>query len=262
MHDGLAGFSIAQLPSYPLTKSSRMLAALTVLASAAAAGYAGYAAMAPTPQLYGRTLTHGSDPAQMALTFDDGPNDPYTLHLLDVLAKHRAKATFFLIGKYVARRPEVARAIQAAGHAIGNHTYNHPNLIFVSAERLRRELEDCRKALEDAIGAPAPLFRPPFGGRRPNVLRTARAMGMEPVMWSVTSYDWSLPSAEAIVQKVSRQTDRHRQGEIVLLHDGRQVEFGADSSRTVEATRVLMEKYAAEGKKFLAVQELGQKIGN
>src|SRR5215831_7594967 len=178
-----------------------MLGVLTSsLVAAAAASYAGYATMAPTSQLYGRTLTHGADPAQIALTFDDGPNDPHTLRLLDVLARHQAKATFFLIGQYVRQRPEIARAVQAAGQAIGNHTYGHPNLIFVSASRLRQELEDCRKALEDAIGQPAPLFRPPFGGRRPNVLRTARAMGLEPVMWSVTGYDWNPRSAKAIVQ--------------------------------------------------------------
>src|SRR5215813_2911122 len=177
------------------------------LVAAAAASYAGYAAMAPTPQLYGRTLTHGADPGQMALTFDDGPNDPHTLHLLDVLARHQARATFFLIGKYVRLRPAIARAIRDAGHLIGNHTYNHPNLIFASAARLRRELEDCQKALEDAIGEPAPLFRPPFGGRRPNVLRTARVMGLEPVMWSVTGFDWDANSAESIVNKVVRQVD-------------------------------------------------------
>src|SRR6478609_2108031 len=78
-----------------------MLWPYITLASAAAASYAGYATMAPSSQLYGRTLTHGSDPSQMALTFDDAPNDPHTLHLLDVLAKHNARATFFLIGKYV-----------------------------------------------------------------------------------------------------------------------------------------------------------------
>src|SRR5262252_11184416 len=201
--------------------NSSMLGVLTSsLVAAAAASYAGYATMAPTSQLYGRTLTHGADPAQIALTFDDGPNDPHTLHLLDVLARHQAKATFFLIGQYVRRRPEIARAVQAAGHAIGNHTYSHPNLIFLSAAQLRRELEDCRKALEDAIGAPAPLFRPPFGGRRPNVLRTARAMGLEPVMWSVTGFDWNANSAESIVNKVVTQVDRRQQGEIVLLHDG------------------------------------------
>src|SRR5215831_20038271 len=105
------------------------------LAAAAAVSLAGYAAMAPTSQLYGRTITHGSDPRQMALTFDDGPNDPHTMHLLDVLAKHNAKATFFLIGRYVRQRPEIARAVLTAGHEIGNHTDSHPNLILVSATR-------------------------------------------------------------------------------------------------------------------------------
>ena len=157
-----------------------MLWPFLTLASAAAASYAGYSAMAPQSQLYGRTLTHGSDSSQMALTFDDGPNDPHTLRLLDVLVAHQAKATFFLIGKYVRQRPEIARAILAAGHEIGNHTYSHPNLIFASAGRLRQELDDCGKTLEDALGSPVRLFRPPFGGRRPNVLRTARTLGLAP----------------------------------------------------------------------------------
>lgn len=236
------------------------LALTTLVSAAAAASYAGYASMAPGPQLYGRTLTHGSDPSQIALTYDDGPNDPHTLRLLDVLAKYNAKATFFLIGKYVRQRPDIARAIQAAGHAIGNHTDSHPNLIFVSAARLRQELSDCRKALEDAIGAPAPLFRPPFGGRRPNVLRTARKLGLEPIMWSVTGFDWSAQSSEAIVQKVMRQIDarRGKQGEIVLLHDGGHLAFGTDRGFTVEATRVLLQRYAAEGKKFVAIPDLAR----
>jgi peptidoglycan-N-acetylglucosamine deacetylase len=236
-----------------------VLAALTTLVSAAAAAsYAGYATMAPTPQLYGRTLTHGSDPRQMALTFDDGPNDPHTLQLLDLLAEHRARATFFLIGKYARLRPEIARAIQTAGHSIGNHTYSHPNLIFVSRARLLQELEECRKAIEDAIGAAAPLFRPPFGGRRPSVLRTARSLGLEPVMWSVTGYDWNAKSAQAIVHKVATQVDsrRRKQSEIVLLHDGGHVVFGADRTRTVEATRQLLERYSTSGKLFVTVPDL------
>src|SRR3954452_6864531 len=124
-----------------------MLGLVTAITAAAAASYAGYATMAPGAQLYGRTLTHGSDPSQMALTYDDGPNAPHTLHLLDVLARHGAKATFFLIGRYVKQRPEIARAIQSAGHAIGNHTYTHPNLVLVSAATLKQELTDCRKAI-------------------------------------------------------------------------------------------------------------------
>lgn len=225
-------------------------------AAAAAASYAGYATMAPTSQLYGRTVTHGSDPGQMALTFDDGPNDPHTMHLLDVLARHNAKATFFLIGRYVRQRPEIARAVLAAGHEIGNHTYSHPNLALVSGRRLRQELGDCRKALEDALGTKSTLFRPPFGGRRPSVLRTARGMGLSPIMWSVTGYDWSAKSADAIVAKVARQVEsRSRpQAELVLLHDGGHMAFGADRGHTVEATRRLLERYA--GKEFVSISDL------
>ena len=233
-----------------------LIPATIALVSAAAASYAGYATMAPGAQLYGRTLTHGIDPTQMALTYDDGPNDPHTLRLLDVLAKHNARATFFLIGRYVRQRPEIARAIQSAGHEIGNHTDSHPNLIFLSAAKLRQQLEDCNKALEDALGIKPTLFRPPFGGRRPNVLRTARAMGMRPIMWSVTAYDWSAKTAEAIVTKATSQiaSRRQPQGEIILLHDGGHLAFGADRSHTVEATRQLLQQY--ESKRFVTISDL------
>lgn len=235
-----------------------MLLPYITLASAAAASYAGYATMSPASQLYGRTLTHGSDPNQIALTFDDGPNDPHTMHLLDVLAKHNAKVTFFLIGKYVRQRPDLVRAIAAAGHEIGNHTDSHPNLILVSAARLRQELSDCGKALEDALGSKVTLFRPPFGGRRPNVLRAARGMGLSPVMWSVTGYDWSAKSAAEIVKKVNGQVDPRRkaQGEIVLLHDGGHLAFGTDRALTVAATRILLEHYA--NKQFVTVSGLNR----
>ena len=226
---------------------------LTGLAAVATAGYAGYASMSPGSQLYGRTLTRGRDPRQMALTYDDGPNDPHTLHLLDLLAKHNARATFFLIGKYVRQRPDIVRAIQQAGHAIGNHTYNHPNLIFASAARVRQELEDCDKAIKDAIGTYQPLFRPPFGGRLPQVLTTARRLGMRPVMWSVTGYDWNSDSADAILNSISRQMDG-RQAEIILLHDGSHLALGTDRRQTVEATRVLLEKHSS--KQFVSVSEL------
>jgi peptidoglycan-N-acetylglucosamine deacetylase len=234
-----------------------MLPLLTGLAAAAAAGYVGYATMAPESQLYGRTLTHGSDPGQMALTYDDGPNDPHTLHLLDLLAQHQAKATFFLIGRYARQRPEIVRAIRAAGHVIGNHTDTHPNLILVSGRRLRQELESCRRALEDAAGEPIRWFRPPFGGRRPNVLRTARGLGMEPVMWSVTGFDWNAKSADQIVTTVVRQIEgrKRSQSEIVLLHDGSHRGFGTDRRFTVEATRALLNRYSAS-KKFVTIAEL------
>jgi len=229
------------------------------IAGAAAAGAVslGYQSMSPTGQRFGRAFC-GSPAAgkDIALTFDDGPNDPHTMHLLDVLARHEAKATFFLIGQYVKKRPDIARAIHAAGHVIGNHTYTHPNLALVSASKLKQELTDCRKALEDGLGISTSLFRPPFGGRRPNVLRTARAMGMEPIMWSVTAFDWSARSSEFIVDKVTKEVERRsgKQSEIVLLHDGGHLGFGADRGFTVEATKTLLNKYS--GMKFAAIPDL------
>jgi peptidoglycan/xylan/chitin deacetylase (PgdA/CDA1 family) len=233
-----------------------MLLPVTLIA-AAAAGYAGYASMAPESQLYGHTLTHGSDPGQMALTYDDGPNDPHTQNLLDLLAEHQAKATFFLIGKYIRQRPDLVRAIRSAGHAIGNHTESHPNLIFTPASRVKEELESCSKALQDATGEATSWFRPPFGGRRPEVLRIARKLGLQPVMWSVTGYDWSAESSRAIINKVVKQVEgrSRKRGEIILLHDGSHLSFGADRHFTIEATRVLLKKYSAE-KRFVSVPDL------
>src|ERR1700733_9073797 len=133
---------------------------------------AGYQSMAPTGQWYGRTFTglaRGSK--QLALTYDDGPNDPHTFRLLEVLAKHDVKATFFLIGRFVKQRPDIARELTRAGHVVGNHTFSHPNLLFATSEQTRTELTTCEQVLSDAVGEHSRLFRPPFGGRRPGTLR-------------------------------------------------------------------------------------------
>ena len=151
---------------------------------------AGYQSMAPTAQWFGRTFTgshRGSK--QLALTYDDGPNDPHTLRLLEILARHEVHATFFLIGRYVQQRPDIVREVVRAGHAVGNHTFSHPLLIFKSAAEIRNEITNCHRALNDAVGEYPRLFRPPFGGRRPAVLRICRDLGLEPVMWNVTGYD-------------------------------------------------------------------------
>lgn len=210
--------------------------------------------MAPTGQWYGRTFTglpRGS--RQLALTFDDGPNDPHTLRLLEVLAKRDVHATFFLIGKYVSERPDIAREIARAGHAIGNHTFSHPLLIFKSEAEIRRQISDCQKALQDAVGERSNLFRPPFGGRRPAVLCIARDLGLEPIMWNVTGYDWNAPSAEAIEHKVTKQV---RGGDVVLLHDGWHKQMGADRAQTVVATDRLIARYKAEGREFVTIPEM------
>jgi peptidoglycan/xylan/chitin deacetylase (PgdA/CDA1 family) len=234
-----------------------MLEFLASVAGLAAAVTAGYQTMASTGQWYGRTFTGLSRGAkQLALTYDDGPNDPHTLRLLEVLAKHNVQATFFLIGRYVRQRPDIVRELMRAGHAMGNHTFSHPNLIFASAERTRKELAECQQALLEATGESPRLFRPPFGGRRPGTLQLARALGLEAIMWNVSSYDWSGAQADAIVAKVSRQI---RGGDVILLHDGSHVRMGADRSQTVIATDQIIARYKAQGYEFVTIPEMMEK---
>jgi len=222
--------------------------------SAASAAAVGYQSMAPTGQWFGPTFTglkKGS--RQIALTYDDGPNDPHTLRLLEVLARHTVPATFFLIGRYVRQRPEIVREIAQAGHVIGNHTDTHPLLIFKSEAEIKRRLSDCRAAIEDAIGEHSNLFRPPFGGRRPAVLRIARELGMVTVMWNVTGYDWNAPPAAIIEKKIASQI---RGGDVVLLHDGGHKRPGADRSQTIIATDHLLTRYKTEGYEFLTIPQM------
>src|ERR1700678_1559918 len=227
-------------------------AAVTAVAATAAA--ASYQSMAPTSQCNGKTfigLARGTK--QIALTYDDGPNDPHTLKLLEILAKHNVKATFFMIGRYARQRPDIAREVASAGHAIGNHTFTHPLLTFKSDAEIRRELSGCRAALSDAVGQHTNLFRPPFGGRRPTVLRVARKLGMESVMWNVTGYDWTAPPASEIERKVVKQI---RGGDVILLHDGGHQEMGANRSQTVAATDQLLTSYKAEGYDFVTIPRM------
>lgn len=228
--------------------------AITAASIAGASCAAGYQSMAPTGQWYGQTFT-GLQPGvrKLALTYDDGPNDPHTLRLLEVLARHNVKATFFLIGRNVNQRPDIVRELVQAGHVVGNHTFSHPNLIFASALRTRMQLQDCEQALRDAGGEHSRLFRPPFGGRRPGTLRIARMLGLEPVMWNVTGWDWRGKPAEYVVGRVSQQV---RGGNVILLHDGGHEAFGADRSQTVIATDCLIARYKSEGYEFVTVPEM------
>jgi peptidoglycan/xylan/chitin deacetylase (PgdA/CDA1 family) len=218
--------------------------ALTGAVTTSAAIAAGYQSMSPTGQWYGRTFTHLPPPSrQLALTYDDGPNDPHTLRLLDLLARHNVRATFFLIGRFVLQRPEIARAILQAGHAIGNHSFTHPLLTLKSTTEIHQELSQCSAALEDATGQSFNLFRPPFGGRRPAVLRIARELGLEPIMWNITGYDWSAPPAATIERTVAKHI---RGGDVILLHDGGHKHLGADRSQTVLATDRLLTIYSQD----------------
>ena len=249
-------------PASPICNTSVMLSAFIGVAAAAAATAAGYQSMSPTGQWYGRTFAHGvRGSKRIALTYDDGPNDPHTLKLLEVLGQHDVRATFFMIGSYVRQRPDIARAVASAGHAIGNHTYTHPLLIFQSREQTRNEIAECRAALNEAVGEHSNLFRPPFGGRRPATLRIARELGMQPVMWNVTGYDWNAPPAAVIEAKVAKQVHADG-GDVILLHDGSHKGMGADRAQTVIATENLIRRYKDEGFEFVTVAEMMKAVSS
>ena len=222
---------------------SRMGTLASVAALSGLAGAFAYASMWPASQIFGRTLIAGADPDELALTFDDGPNDAATPHLLEVLAKHKVRATFFMMGSYARMRPELVRRVAAEGHLIGNHTMAHPRLSLETERRVRRELTDCSAVLEDLTGRPVRLFRPPFGARRPAVLHIARGLGLTPVMWNVTCFDWDPIGDAGILANMRRGLARNRlrgRGSNILLHDGGHRAMGADRMGTVRAVDRLL----------------------
>jgi peptidoglycan/xylan/chitin deacetylase (PgdA/CDA1 family) len=216
-----------------------------------------YAALSPQSQLFGKVLIASRDPNEIALTYDDGPNDIVTERLLDVLAHHNVRATFFLIGRYVRQRPQIARSIASAGHLIGNHTMTHPWLAWQSPTRIREELTGCNALLEDTLGIPIRYFRAPHGARRPAVLSIARSLGLTPVQWNIIPGDWKPVGAEEIAARIVRgiaRNQQHNRASNIVLHDGGQKALGQPRLPTVEATRLLLHKYSLQtGTKFVTV---------
>jgi peptidoglycan-N-acetylglucosamine deacetylase len=221
------------------------------------AAWAGFESMWPTMHAYGRSFI-GLEPGsrKLALTYDDGPNDPHTRRLVEVLDRYNVKATFFVLGRFVQEKPEIVRALAAGGHEIGNHSWDHPRLIFVSSEELQRQVRQTQTAIFDACGVTPTLFRPPYGGRRPGTLNSVRALGLEPVMWSVTCYDWKPTAADRVVAHAKRQI---RGGDVILMHDGDQAAMGADRSHTVAATERIVAHYKAEGFEFVTIPDMMRK---
>ena len=226
-------------------------AAAITTASGLAVGAWCYAALYPTSQIFGRVIIAGNDPNEIALTYDDGPNPTATPYLLELLGRHNVRATFFLIGNHVRQQPALAREIAGAGHVIGNHTMTHPWLSWQSSARIRAELRDTNALLEDTIGLPIRLFRPPHGARRPFVLRTASELGLHTINWNIITYDWRVQPSEQIIQLVRTGITRNEaagQSSNILMHDG-----GMNQPRmpSVRATQTIIADAKASAKRFV-----------
>jgi peptidoglycan/xylan/chitin deacetylase (PgdA/CDA1 family) len=188
----------------------------------AAGGFA-YASLWPGSRVFGSALIAPRRPDELALTFDDGPNEAWTPLLLDRLAGHGVHASFFMVGSHAQLDPVLVRRVHDAGHLVGIHSWSHPNLARSSRTCIENELTRSRELLEQTVGAPIRFFRPPFGARRPTVFRVARAMGLTTVLWNAMTSDWAEPSADKIVQRLTRKIDRlNRRGHAanIVLHDG------------------------------------------
>lgn len=155
-----------------------------------------------------------TDERVVALTFDDGPHPIYTPKLLEILNKHNAKATFFLVGEAAEKYPEIVRLIAKAGHDIGNHSWDHTNLKNIKS-RLRRlkHLWKCAKAVKPYSTR---LFRPPYGAHNNKIQFDALMLGYKLILWNVSAQDWLLQDADIIKEKIIR---RSKPGNIFLLHD-------------------------------------------
>ncbi|MFN8465790.1 MAG: polysaccharide deacetylase family protein [Caldilineaceae bacterium] len=175
------------------------------------------------------------------LTFDDGPSG-YTQPILDVLARHGAQATFFMLGRQANGKQELQRAMYDAGHGIANHTYNHPYLTALSKARFRDEVIATSAAIG---GLDHGCLRPPYGASNKTVRAEAGELGYTLVTWTIDPRDWSRPGAAAIAQRV---ISRASPGGVVVMHDG-----GGDRTQTVAALETILTELGAQGYQFRAL---------
>ncbi len=200
------------------------------------------------------TTTHGGAPGkppQLALTFDDGPHPTYTPQILKILADHKARATFFTLGCWVAKYPDLVKQAAANGNEIGCHTWSHPDCTKLSSAAIRRQVQRWEAVAEPLIGGRVRHFRPPYGAVNARVRGVVNSMGYTVVMWSGETHDWRRPGAEAIYDRVMAAA---REGAVILMHDG-----GGPRNQTVAAVRRLVPALQAKDYRLVTLSELYSK---
>jgi peptidoglycan-N-acetylglucosamine deacetylase len=180
---------------------------------------------------------------EVALTFDDGPHPVHTPSVLDVLARHGVKATYFLVGERAARYPKLVERIFADGHGLASHTYTHRELPRLRREELEWELVTTRKLLREMTGTDSNLVRPPRGRISPLVLLRIRSLGYRLVHWSRTYSDYLQDGREALLQRILAEPPVAR--DIILLHD--------NNPYTGEALHEILPRWLGAGLRFAAI---------
>lgn len=191
----------------------------------------------------------------VALTFDDGPSPEWTPKILDELKKVGVKATFFMIGKYVEKYPQIARRVAEEGHDIGNHSYDHKVLIYYRMKTLEREINEAEKVIKDVTGVETHYFRPPKAWLTYQEKEKIKEMGYEVILWTLNSKDWVTFDDKYIVRFLVHNVEP---GDIILFHDGGGVfsTEGGNRRETVKAIPLLVEKLREKGYRFVTITEL------
>ena len=186
------------------------------------------------------------DGPYIAMTFDDGPSATLTPKLLDILAAHHIKATFFVLGEMVAEHPEILTRAAREGHEIASHSWSHPNLAKMSQEGVRSQLQRTDDEIKGAIGKRPTLFRPPYGSITERQKRWIHdEFGYDIILWDVDPLDWKRPGPAVVRNRILKET---RPGSIVLSHD---IHPG-----TIEAMPSTFDELEGKGFKFVTVSEL------
>jgi peptidoglycan/xylan/chitin deacetylase (PgdA/CDA1 family) len=173
-------------------------------------------ANSPTVTWFGSQVSHGPrDERGVAITFDDGPDDPYTLDVAHILDAHGAKGTFFEVGKAVDKRPDITRALHEDGHLVGNHSYHHDEWRWLDPRY--PELERTQRSLRRALGLCPTFYRAPHGQHTPFLSNVVGDHGMTMVGWEVSAGDWNTRDAGLVARRV---LDTVKPGSIIVLHDG------------------------------------------
>lgn len=199
---------------------------------------------------------HGSRRgARIALTFDDGPNEPATSRILEILRSYSITATFFEVGANVESFPETAQRVAEAGHDIGNHSYQHsPLLVLRRTRAIVGEIERAQGVIFETTGVNPAFFRPPHGIRSPWLVKAVRHVGLELVLWDSMTNDWNpSKSAAQIAADILRKT---RAGSVIVLHDGRDRRHGFDRTQLLYALPQIIEGLKARGFDFVPLSQL------
>jgi len=198
----------------------------------------------PARRVFG-VRAHVDEPDAVALTFDDGPHPDGTPRMLDLLARAGARATFFLVGEQVERRPSLAAEIVAAGHEVAVHCHRHRNLMRVTPARTRADLDRAAAAVADAAGVEPRRYRPPYGILTAPALRHARRLGWETVLWRRDGRDWEAAATPASI--AGRLLGRARAGDVLLLHDADWYSAPGSWRRTAGALELVLVRLAERG---------------